>query len=94
MAVKAQLVTLVAATAKRVANAINGTAAVPTSVIVYNATATTLYLGGADVTDAGATQGLPIATLTFSPGIDLVSGDDLYAYSTAGGTINVLALRQ
>ncbi len=93
MAIKAVTTTLVAATVAKIAGSLSGTVTMPISVIIWNATGATLYLGGADVTDSGATQGLPVANASFSPSFDLVAGDDLYAYSTAGGSITALKTR-
>ncbi len=94
MALKASLVTLGAASASKVASALNSSAAVPVSVILWNASNATVYVGGPDVVDSGAHQGLPVAPSTFSPAFDLLPGDDLWAHSTAGGNCNVLVTRQ
>ena len=52
---------------------------------IYNATGATLYIGGATVTD---TTGFPIAA---GASYDYEMGaEDLYGYSVAGGTVNVL----
>jgi hypothetical protein len=94
MAISATGITLAAATATKVASGANGSATVPVRVVIWNPTAAVLYIGGSAITDAGATQGLPVAASAFSPPFDLVAGDDLYAYSVAGGVINVLLTRQ
>jgi hypothetical protein len=50
------------------------------SVAVYNASDATVYIGGADVTTA---NGIPIATLTWGPGLDLSPGNALYGIVAA-----------
>jgi hypothetical protein len=60
---------------------------VPISVIIWNPTGQTVYLGGRDVTTA---NGFPITAGSFSPAIDLV-GEHLYAVVAATTqAVNVL----
>lgn len=64
--------------------------AIPISVTLANASAATIYLGGATV---DATDGFPLGTGIFS--VDLVQGDVLYAFASTGSpTVNVFKTRQ
>lgn len=55
------------------------------SIIIYNNGASTLYIGGSDVT---ATNGLPVAASSYSPALDAGPKMILYGIS-ASGNINV-----
>ena len=92
MSINAPKVTLAAATPTLIASGKVGSAAEPVSVLVWNATSANLYLGG-PTNDGGSTQGIPVAASSFSPSFDLWPGDDLYAYSAAGGVVNVITTR-
>ena len=93
MPVRAKPITLVAATATQVVTGATGSATMPVSIVIWNATGATLFVGGDDVDTSGAHQGLPVANASFSPSFDLV-GEDLWVKSAGGGVINILATRQ
>lgn len=58
------------------------------SIILYNAGAATVYIGGSDVTTA---NGLPIAATSYGPAFDLNAKDGLWG-RVASGTCDVRVL--
>ena len=92
MALVTEVKTLVAATTTKVHDAAAGHSSAPKGSYIQNKTGADLYIGGENVTNSGATEGITIsnnATLS----IDLILGEDVYAYSAAGGKVVVLTTR-
>lgn len=88
MAVKSSLVTVgtaatVLADHTSLASAGVGATGFARVIVSVPASGQTVYLGGPDVTAAGATQGLPVATGTVAPPIELAFGDILYGIVAA-----------
>lgn len=55
--------------------------AIDQSFSFHNGSAVTVYVGGSNVS---TTNGAPVAANSWSPGIDLSSGDNVYAIVAAG----------
>lgn len=62
------------------------------SMLVYNASANTIYLGGSTVAVAGTGQGLPVLTLSYAPSLDAGINLPVYAIAAAPSTVNVLEI--
>lgn len=62
------------------------------SMIIYNASANTIYLGGSTVAAAGTGQGLPVVTNTLSPSFDAGDNMQLFGIATANSVVNVLEI--
>lgn len=88
MSIRAEKITLAAATATLLASA--GPSINDRKTVLVTAPTTELFLGGSDV---AAAEGFPIAADTGSVALELGPGDNLYGFSTAGCDVNVLATR-
>lgn len=51
------------------------------SLLVYNNSSVTIYIGGAGVTTS---TGMPVAANSYGPGMDLQTGDALYGIVASG----------
>lgn len=60
------------------------------SIIVYNNSANTIYLGDSNVSTTGTGQGLPIPTNSYSPSFQ--AGSNMTLYGIAGSTSSVTIL--
>ena len=62
------------------------------SMIIYNNSVRTVYLGDSSVTTSGATQGLPVPATSYSPPLDAGTNMTLYGIAAATSSITVLEM--
>lgn len=60
------------------------------SLIIYNNSSNTVYLGNSSVTISGSTQGLPVPANSYGPTLD--AGSNMVLYGIAGGTSSVTVM--
>lgn len=60
------------------------------SLIVYNNSANTIYLGGPTVAISGVGQGLPVPTATYSPPFDPGQNMSLYGIAASSSSVTIL----
>ena len=86
MALSSRAVTVT--TAPTLLDAVGDDNAINQSFSFYNGSAVIVYVGGSDVS---STNGAPVAADSWSPGMDLGSGDNVYGI-VATGTAEVRVL--